>query len=105
VEFARISEDGRLTLVIHPGSAEQQTYWALGECENVKLAIEKRIRSCIFVNLGVRSRLGQNSTFVMRPPGFKRNFATFFEMSLTGQPMNCQEFCLPSVGLSHQRGK
>jgi hypothetical protein len=27
VEFARISGDGRLTLVIHPGSKEQQTLW------------------------------------------------------------------------------
>ncbi len=31
IEFARISEDGRLTLVIHPGSAGQPTYWALSE--------------------------------------------------------------------------
>lgn len=28
VEFARISADGRLTLVIHPGSPAQRTYWA-----------------------------------------------------------------------------
>lgn len=31
IEFARISEDGRLTLVIHPSSAPQQTYWAFSE--------------------------------------------------------------------------
>jgi len=31
IEFARISEDGRLTLVIHPGSPLQATYWALSE--------------------------------------------------------------------------
>jgi len=31
VEFARISKDGRLTLVIHPGSAPQRAYWALSE--------------------------------------------------------------------------
>jgi hypothetical protein len=31
IEFARISDDGRLTLVIHPSSAPQLTYWALSE--------------------------------------------------------------------------
>lgn len=31
IEFARISQDDRLTLVIHPGSADQPTYWALSE--------------------------------------------------------------------------
>jgi hypothetical protein len=31
IEFARISEDERLTLVIHPGSPLQPTYWALSE--------------------------------------------------------------------------
>jgi hypothetical protein len=31
IEFARISRDGRLTLVIHPGSPELRTYWAISE--------------------------------------------------------------------------
>lgn len=31
IEFARISRDGRLTLVIQPGSATQATYWALSD--------------------------------------------------------------------------
>ncbi len=31
IEFARISSDGRLTLVIHPDSEDQQTYWAVSE--------------------------------------------------------------------------
>ncbi len=31
VEFARISKDGRLTLVIRPGSEDQTTYWAVSE--------------------------------------------------------------------------
>ncbi len=31
IEFARISQDGRLTLVIQPGSTDQPTYWALSE--------------------------------------------------------------------------
>lgn len=31
IEFARISSDGRLTLVIQPGSTAQQTNWALSE--------------------------------------------------------------------------
>ncbi|HEV7241290.1 MAG TPA: hypothetical protein VGQ36_18810 [Thermoanaerobaculia bacterium] len=43
IEFARISQDDRLTLVIQPGSAEQSTYWAFSEfaelkdaCKNLK---------------------------------------------------------------------
>lgn len=31
IEFARKSDDGRLTLVIHPGSSRQRTYWAISE--------------------------------------------------------------------------
>jgi hypothetical protein len=31
IEFARISQDDRLTLVIQPGSAAQSTYWAVSE--------------------------------------------------------------------------
>ena len=31
IEFARISQDDRLTLVIHPGSPDQATYWAFSE--------------------------------------------------------------------------
>lgn len=31
IEFARISKDGRLTLIIHPASEDQTTYWALSE--------------------------------------------------------------------------
>lgn len=38
VEFARISRDRRLTLVIHPGSAPQQTYWALSEITEIQEA-------------------------------------------------------------------
>jgi hypothetical protein len=49
IEFARISGDGRLTLVIHAGSPEQptpeqQTYWALSEYENMKAA-RKNLKS------------------------------------------------------------
>jgi hypothetical protein len=35
IEFARISQDGRLTLVIHPSSKDQRTYWALSEFTTV----------------------------------------------------------------------
>jgi hypothetical protein len=38
IEFARVSEDDRLTLVIHPGSAPQPTYWALSELDELKAA-------------------------------------------------------------------
>jgi hypothetical protein len=50
IEFARISGDGRLTLVIHPGSPEeptpdQRTYWALSELETLDGARENlRVR-------------------------------------------------------------
>jgi hypothetical protein len=40
IEFARISNNGRLTLVIHPPSAEQQTYWALSALDTVDKARE-----------------------------------------------------------------
>lgn len=36
IEFARISQDGRLTLVIHPSSADQSTYWALSDMTTVE---------------------------------------------------------------------
>ena len=39
LELARISKDGRLTLVIHPGSEEQTTYWALSEYTTLRQAI------------------------------------------------------------------
>ena len=35
IEFARISRDGRLTLVIHPGTEDQRTCWALSELEEL----------------------------------------------------------------------
>jgi len=39
VEFARISNDGRLTLVLCPGNEGQRTYWAMSEFENLDLAM------------------------------------------------------------------
>ncbi len=45
VEFARISRDGRLTLVIHPGSRKVKTYWALSAFGTIKDACENlRVR-------------------------------------------------------------
>lgn len=38
IEFARISNDKRLTLVIHSGSPDQRTYWALSEFHDLKAA-------------------------------------------------------------------
>lgn len=38
VEFARISRDGRLTLVIHDGAEPQQTYWALSAFDDLEVA-------------------------------------------------------------------
>jgi hypothetical protein len=50
IEFARISQDDRLTLVIQPGSAEQSTYWAFSEFTELKnarqnLKIRERTKS------------------------------------------------------------
>jgi len=38
IEFARISQDERVTLVIHPGSTDQPTYWAFSEFTTVEEA-------------------------------------------------------------------
>lgn len=38
IEFARISRDGRLTLVIHPSSDDQPTYWAVSELTTLDAA-------------------------------------------------------------------
>ena len=40
LEFARVSGDGRLTLVIHPGSPLQRTYWAVSDFDDFNLARE-----------------------------------------------------------------
>jgi hypothetical protein len=40
IEFARISKDGRLTLVIYEESAEVQTYWASSGYNTLDAAIE-----------------------------------------------------------------
>lgn len=40
IEFARISADKRLTLVIHIGSPDQRTYWALSQFESLEQARE-----------------------------------------------------------------
>jgi hypothetical protein len=40
IEFARISKDKRLTLVIHPDAQEVQTYWALSAYDDVSEACE-----------------------------------------------------------------
>jgi hypothetical protein len=40
IEFARISGDGRLTLVLHPGAAEVRTLWTLASHDQLERAIE-----------------------------------------------------------------
>ena len=40
IEFARISKDGRLTLVIHPASAGQRTLWAASVSEDMSAALK-----------------------------------------------------------------
>jgi hypothetical protein len=43
VEFARISKDGRLTLVIRPGSTDQRTLWAAAVSEDIN-AVRQNLR-------------------------------------------------------------
>jgi len=48
LEFARISKDGRLTIVIHSGSKEQQTFWclsALASLDEVRDNLRERERA------------------------------------------------------------
>lgn len=40
VEFSRVSQDGRLTLVIVPGAKPQRTLWALSSCSSIAEAKE-----------------------------------------------------------------
>ncbi|MGB9067522.1 MAG: hypothetical protein WCC21_03035 [Candidatus Acidiferrales bacterium] len=40
IEFARVSKDGRLTLVIHAGSEDQQTLWAAAVSDDVEVVRE-----------------------------------------------------------------
>ena len=40
IEFARISDDSRLTLVIRTGSSEQTTYWALSDFGDLASAMD-----------------------------------------------------------------
>lgn len=40
IEFARVSKDRRLTLVLFPGADNQQTLWAYSFCEDLDEAIE-----------------------------------------------------------------
>jgi hypothetical protein len=40
IEFARVSQDGRLTLVIVPGFLPQKTLWALSGCKTMTDAKE-----------------------------------------------------------------
>lgn len=51
VEFARISQDGRLTLVIHPGSADQRTLWAAAASEDIN-AVRQNLREREGTDLG-----------------------------------------------------
>ena len=40
LEFARLSNDGCVTLVVHPGEPPQPTYWALSSCDDWEQARE-----------------------------------------------------------------
>jgi hypothetical protein len=53
VEFARISADGRLTLVLHPGCENQQTLWAVAASEDMNT-----------VRQDLRKREGTDSRFI-----------------------------------------
>jgi 2-succinyl-5-enolpyruvyl-6-hydroxy-3-cyclohexene-1-carboxylate synthase len=65
IEFARISSDERLTLVIHPDSEEQTTYWAVSEYDNVRGAIlnlmgRERCREEEIASMGTVDEIGED---------------------------------------------
>src|SRR5579863_9932024 len=53
IEYVRISNDGRLTLVIHPSCGNQTTLWAVAVAEDIRTAREN-----------LREREGTNSRFI-----------------------------------------
>jgi hypothetical protein len=57
IEFARVSKDKRLTLVIHPGSNEQQTLWATAASQELE-AVRANLRD----REGTSSRLIHSGT-------------------------------------------
>jgi hypothetical protein len=70
IEFARKSEDGRLTLVIHPCSRNVQTYWAMSAfdtldkarknlCEREGSCLEKIGRACASGDVATEDFLGK----------------------------------------------
>src|SRR5437868_4323624 len=57
IEFARVSKGKRLTLVIHPGSKEQQTLWATAASQELE-AVRANLRD----REGTSSRLIHSGT-------------------------------------------
>ena len=66
IEFARISRDGRLTLVILPGADDQQLYWALSEFESLGDACRnlKERESCALKHIHCLTAEGRAATDV-----------------------------------------
>ena len=68
IEFARISKDGRLTLVIHPDSAGQRTLWSAAVSEDMntvrKTMEEREGTSSGFIHSGTAD--GQSSDGVTK---------------------------------------
>jgi len=64
VEFARVSKDGRLTLVLHPEALDVPTLWAYAVCGNLQQAID---------NLAEREETSRNDIgFVSIPDNSNR---------------------------------
>lgn len=77
IEFARISRDDRLTLVIQPGAAEQPTYWAFSELTDLNdarqnLKVRERCNSEDIHNV-LRNGVSQGAM----PPGIAQKIATW----------------------------
>jgi hypothetical protein len=77
IEFARISRDDRLTLVIQPGAADQPTYWAFSELTDLNdarrnLKIRERCNSEDIHHV-LRNGVSQGAI----PPGIAQTIATW----------------------------
>jgi hypothetical protein len=78
LEFARISADGRLTLVVHEESPEQKTYWATAAFDSLAGARENlrsREGCATIAPIHTLTRSGQTQGAV--PPAVKRRMAAW----------------------------
>ena len=122
IEFARVSNDGRLTLVIHPWSSEQQAYWSPSAMETVEAArddLRNRENTPNLENIGWTSRtkdhevMGDTEARVRAWLGAHTNLDaaiwTDLRATLTGDDITAQAVAylgsLPSGTESYERAR